>query len=182
MMLAYLDQSMLFGTAAALSCGFLNILLSAFTTIGNGGVIWIIITLVFLLDKRTRRCGTALLFAIALTYIIGNVIIKDLVMRERPFVFYGVSQLLIPAPHGFSFPSGHAASSFAALTVIYSCYKKLRLPAAICALLIAFSRVYLFVHFPSDVLAGAVLGSVCAYIILAFNHFRPRTLQEIDIT
>ncbi|MEG2575860.1 MAG: phosphatase PAP2 family protein, partial [Christensenella sp.] len=50
------------------------------------------------------------------------------------------------------------------------------------ALLIAFSRVYLFVHFPSDVLAGAVLGSVCAYIILAFNHFRPRTLQEIDIT
>lgn len=179
-----LDQGMLFGTAAGLSCGFLNFILPALTAAGNTGLVWLIAGALFLLDKRTRRCGWALLFAIALVYVCGNVILKDLVMRERPFTAYNVPYLLIPPPDGYSFPSGHAASSFAALTVIFSMHKKMRIPASIYALLIAFSRVYLFVHFPSDVLAGALAGTGSAYAVMALmrRFSPPRLLYEMEIT
>ncbi len=167
-MLFTLDQIMLFSTAAFFSCGFLNVLMPAFfSSTAMAAALWLCAAGAFLLDKRTRQCALALLLALALTYVAGDVILKDLVMRERPFVFYGVSDLLIAAPHSYSFPSGHAGASFAALTVIFSMNRKMRIPASIYALLIAFSRVYLFVHFPSDVLAGALLGIGCAYVVMA---------------
>lgn len=179
-MLFTFDLQMLFGTAAGLSCGFLNSLLPAFTLTDSKGLIWLLCGFVLLLDKRTRRSGWMLLFSVALAYIIGDQVIKYLVARPRPFAEFGVSNLLIPTPDGYSFPSGHASSSFAALAVIYATNKKMRIPAAVYALLIAFSRVYLFVHFPSDVLAGVILGTLCAYLIMmVFNHFQiPRPLYE----
>ncbi len=180
-MLFYLDQSMLFGTAA-LSCGFLNFLLPAFTTIDNKGVIWLLAGFVLLLDKKTRRAGWMLLFSIALTYLIGNVFLKEFIARERPFAVYGVTDLLIPAPNGYSFPSGHASSSFSALTVLYATNRKMRIPASVYALLIAFSRVYLFVHFPSDVLAGALLGAGCAYLVMKLAKQPHAPLYETETT
>lgn len=185
MMLATLDQNMLFGTAVGLSCGFLNVLMPAFfSSTASVAALWIITALVFLCNKKTRQCGLALLLAIALTYVVGDAILKDLVMRERPFIVYGVSELLISKPPSYSFPSGHAGSSFAALTVIFSMYKKMRIPASVYALLIAFSRVYLFVHFPSDVLAGALLGIGCGYAVMALmrRFSAPRALYEMETT
>lgn len=184
-MLFALDQSMLFGTAAGFSCGFLNILMpSFFSSTAAVAALWIVAAIVFLFDKKTRLCGLALLLAMALTYVAGDVILKELIMRERPFTVYGVSDLLINKPHSYSFPSGHAGSSFAALTVIFSMNKKMRIPASIYALLIAFSRVYLFVHFPSDVLAGALLGIGSAYAMMALvRRFSfPRTIYEMETT
>ncbi|MBC5648906.1 phosphatase PAP2 family protein [Christensenella tenuis] len=177
------DQAMLLSTAA-FSCGFLDALMASFSLAGNSGLIWLLATLFLLLDKRTRRQGMTLFFAVALTYVIGNVILKDLVMRPRPFQQYGVTDLLVPPPSGYSFPSGHASSSFAALAVLFATGKSARIPAAVCALLISFSRVYVFVHFPSDVLAGALLGCGCAYLAMALiRRFEvPRPLYPMDVT
>lgn len=177
------DQAMLLSTAA-LSCGFLDVLMASFSLIGNSGFIWLLATLFLLFDKRTRRQGLVLFFAIVLTYVIGNVIIKDLVMRSRPFQQYGVTDLLVPPPSGYSFPSGHASSSFAALAVLFAAGKSARIPTTIYAFLISFSRVYVFVHFPSDVLAGALLGCGCAYLATALIRCFdvPRPLYPMDVT
>ena len=88
----------------------------------------------------------------------GNLTIKPLVGRLRPFYIVHDIKLLIPEPYGYSFPSGHALSSFAASTVIFLNNKKLGLIALILAIMIAFSRLYLYVHYLSDVLVGALLG------------------------
>lgn len=176
------DQAMLH--TAFFSCGILDVLMASFSLIGNSGFLWLLATLLLLLDKRTRRQGLMLFFAIALAYVIGNVIVKDLVMRPRPFQQYGVMELLIPPPPGSSFPSGHASSSFAALTVLCATNRKVRIPASAYALLIAFSRVYVFVHFPSDVLAGTLLGCGCAYAAMALirRFDTPRPLYSMDVT
>lgn len=184
-MLFTIDQIMLFSTAAFFSCGFLDILMPAFfSSTAMAAALWLCVVGAFFCDRQTRRCALALFLALALTYVAGDVILKNLVMRDRPFVLYGLSELLIAAPHSYSFPSGHAGSSFAALTVIFAMNKKMRIPASVYAILIAFSRVYLFVHFPSDVLAGALLGIGCAYVVMAFmrRFSLPRALYEIETT
>ncbi|MEA4854391.1 MAG: phosphatase PAP2 family protein [Christensenella sp.] len=172
-----LDTQMLFATAS-LSCGALNTILAAFTTAGDHGLVWLIAAAVLLLNKQTRKTGWMLLFSIALAYIIGDTIIKETVMRARPFQQIEGISLLIPPPDGYSFPSGHTSSSFAALVVFYAAMPKMRIPAMVYALLIAFSRVYFMVHFPFDVLAGALLGIGCAYFVMAI--FRRRKLP-IDL-
>ena len=170
-MLQNIDNIMLFFTSAAFSCRLLNTIMPAFSAIGDSGFIWLLTCLLFLLDKKTRRAGWLLLLAIALTYILGNLILKELVMRPRPFTQFGVTQqLLVSPPDDYSFPSGHTSSAFAALTMFFLTKQKARSLATVYALLIAFSRVYLFVHFPSDVLFGALLGTACAYII--FGMFK----------
>lgn len=177
------DQVMLFGTAA-FSCAALDFIIPSFSLIGNSGFVWLLAIFLLLLDKRTRRQGLMVFFAIALAYVIGNVITKDLVMRPRPFVQYGASALLVPPPSGYSFPSGHASSSFAALAVFFATDKGARIPVSVYALFIAFSRVYVFVHYPSDVLSGALLGCGCAYATMALvRRFEtPRPLYSMDVT
>ena len=167
-----LDTLMLFGTAS-LSCGFLDALLPVFTAACDHGLIWLVTGAVLLLGRKTRRTGWMLLLSVALIYIVGDTILKELVMRPRPFVRFEDAALLIPPPSGSSFPSGHTSSSFAALSVLYARLPASRVPASVFALLIAFSRVYLFVHFPFDVLTGALLGIACAALVLSI--FRKTT-------
>ncbi|SFD05998.1 phosphatase PAP2 family protein [Clostridium uliginosum] len=134
------------------------------TELGNGGFIWIIISLIFIFTKKYRKHGLIMMLALILSGVIGSVILKPLVGRVRPFNVNKVIELLITAPLDFSFPSGHAMSSFAAATIISKADKKLGICAFILAIAIAFSRLYLYVHYPSDVLVGGILGIVCGVI------------------
>ena len=93
----------------------------------------------------------------------GNMILKPLVARMRPFTVNTAIELLIPPPTDFSFPSGHTYASFASATAICRNNRKIGVPALILASLIAFSRLYLYVHYPSDVLGGAVVGLAAAW-------------------
>lgn len=184
-MLQNLDRAMLLWTSVSFSCYFLNILMPAFSVINDNGFIWLLLGALMLLDKKMRKAGWMMLLCIGLSYILGNLILKELVMRPRPFEQFGVSQLLISPPDDYSFPSGHTSSSFAAVTMLFLTKQKARTTAAIYALLISFSRVYLFVHFPSDVLLGAILGIACAYITFAMFACckAPKQLYEsIEIT
>ena len=128
------------------------------TNLGNSGFIWILLDILLLIFPKTRRVGAAMAFALILELILCNGVLKPLVGRTRPFDINTDVALLISPPADFSFPSGHNDSGFAAASALCFAKSRLRFPALILAALIAFSRLYLYVHFPSDVLAGILLG------------------------
>lgn len=135
------------------------------TKLGNMGMIWILLTVVLMIPKKTRRSGAILLAALCVDLILCNGILKNLIGRIRPCDVNSQVQLLIARPHDFSFPSGHTASSFAAVAALYLAgEKKLWKPALALAVLIAFSRLYLYVHYPTDIIGGVVVGLAAGYI------------------
>lgn len=149
-----------------LSCPFLDTLFKIITVSGNGGGIWIFVTLVMLCIKRTRKVGFALALGLIMCLVFNNFGLKNLFARLRPFQIDPAIELVIPTPSEFSFPSGHSVSSFCAATVmLLRCNKKIAVPALVWAVLIGFSRIYFRVHFVSDVIGGAVLG--CALGLFA---------------
>ena len=135
------------------------------TSLGNGGMIWIAATIVLLIPKKTRKAGIMSAVALLGSLIINNNIVKNIVQRPRPFVTFTDLQIIIPTPSEFSFPSGLTSSSFAAAAVFYRHLpKKLGLPAVILAGLIGFSRLYVGVHYPTDVIAGVLMGILLSYL------------------
>lgn len=135
------------------------------THLGDSGMIWILLTLGMLLLPGKRRTGAVLAAALCIDLILCNGILKNLVARVRPFDVNTAVQLLVRAPRDFSFPSGHTAASFTAVMALYlTGEKKLFLPALVLAVLIAFSRLYLYVHYPTDVLGGVFVGLLCGYL------------------
>ena len=135
------------------------------STLGNGGVVWIAVGIVLLLPKRTRYCGITMLAAMAVSFLLGNLCLKNIIQRARPCAVDTSVQLLIPFPSEYSFPSGHTLNSFTAATVIFLYFKKPGIFALLLAAGIAFSRMYLFVHYPTDILGGMVLGIVDAVMV-----------------
>ena len=135
------------------------------TSLGNGGMIWIAATIALLIPKKTRKAGVVSAVALLGSLIINNNIVKNIVQRPRPFVTFTDLQIIIPTPSEFSFPSGHTSSSFAAAAVFYRHLpKKLGIPSVILAGLIGFSRLYVGVHYPTDVIAGVLMGILLSYL------------------
>lgn len=134
------------------------------TKLGNGGILWIISAAVLLLIPKTRKIGAAMLVALGLEVLCCNIILKPLVARIRPCDVNTAVQLLVSRPTDFSFPSGHTGASFAAVSVLYFGKTRLWIPAGVIAVLIAVSRLYLYVHYPSDVLVGALLGIMLGWL------------------
>lgn len=163
--LTRLDFSILYGIQAHLRCGFLDFLLPKITWLGNAGLIWLIVAGLLLLTKKYRRTGVVLLAGLAVGFLIGNLALKPLVARPRPCWLDGSVSLLIPVPTDASFPSGHTLSSVIAAFLLTVADRRFAIVAVPLAVLIAFSRLYLFVHFPTDVLAGAVLGVLIAGVV-----------------
>lgn len=134
------------------------------THLGDSGLLFIILTLLLLCFKKTRPYGALCATALILDLLLVNITLKPLVARARPYTLRQEIVLLVAEPLDFSFPSGHAAVSFAFATAIGAYSKKYALWAYVLAAVISFSRLYLYVHFPSDVLAGAVIGLLCGYL------------------
>ncbi len=141
-----------------------DILMPAVTSLGNGGMIWILLSVVLLIIPQTRKTGAVLAAALLLDVIFCNGIMKNVVARMRPYDRNPAVELLIPKPGDYSFPSGHTAASFASASALYfGGGRFLWKPALVLAVLIACSRLYLYVHYPTDVLGGAALGILCGY-------------------
>ena len=134
------------------------------TCLGNYGALWIALAVVLLCFRKTRRAGGAMLLALLLGLLLGNVLIKEWVMRPRPFVTHPDLIPLFDPGDQWSFPSAHTLSSFAAATALCFYHRKSGLLAFVPALAIAFSRLYACVHYPTDVLAGALLGVLCGLL------------------
>ena len=155
-----LDWTILNGIQEIFKCDFLDMVIPKITALGNAGIIWIIIGVCLLISKKHRKEGFLVLIGLLIGLIIGNGLVKNLVARERPCWIYSDYKLLIPNPKDFSFPSGHTQASVIAATILTMYNKKWGFIVIPLAVLIAFTRLYLYVHFPSDVLAGAVMGLV----------------------
>lgn len=161
----------------------LTTLMIMLTNIGNGGAVWAVIAISCLFFTKSRPAGIAILVALVLSFIVGNEILKNLVMRSRPCWIDPSVPLLIHVPKDYSFPSGHTFSAFAAASALYFSHRRLGIWALILAALIGFSRLYLFVHFPTDVLAGAFLGlgaGYAAYRLVQFAYSAKEALPQED--
>lgn len=143
---------------------FLNVLVPRISSLGDAGLIWIALSILLLLFPKTRKAGLTSGIALLFMLITGNMILKPLVARLRPFTVNTAVELLIPPPTDFSFPSGHTYASFASASAIFRNNRKIGIPALILASLIAFSRLYLYVHYPTDVLFGILFGILAGWI------------------
>ena len=136
--------------------------------LGNSGLFWILLCLVLLAFKRTRKMGLCGLLALLIGALITNVALKNIIARIRPYEQFSDIILLLERQKDFSFPSGHACSSFAAACALYwTSEQKTRLIGVLSlalAVLISWSRLYVGVHFPTDVLCGAVIGIFSAWM------------------
>lgn len=141
-----------------LACPFLDAVMPLITSLANGGIIWIIAAVLLLIFKKSRKTGFSVALALITGLIIGNLILKNLVGRIRPYEFNEGVEILVARLSDYSFPSGHTLASFEAATVLLIRDKRLGIPALVLAVAIAFSRLYLYVHYPTDVLAGIILG------------------------
>lgn len=146
-----------------MQCAFLDKTMPIVTRFGDGGVFWIGIAVLLLFFAKYRKTGFSMGMALVLGLVVCNITLKPLVARIRPYDFqlqeFGKEiSLLISAQHDFSFPSGHTIASFEACTVLLLHDKRMGIPATVLAILIAFSRLYLYVHYPTDVLVSLVLG------------------------
>lgn len=143
----------------------LDKILAFITSLGNAGIIWIVLAVVLLILPKTRKTGIIVVAALLMDLVLCNLILKNLVARVRPYDVNTAIAILIKKPLDFSFPSGHTAASFAAMTALFLAkMKKAWIAALVLAVLIAFSRLYFYVHYPTDVLGGAVVGILSGII------------------
>ena len=153
---------------------FLDKIMPIITVLGDAGIFWMIVAAVLAITKKYRKLGFGMAIAMALGLVVCNMILKPCVGRIRPYDFQetlGVTiNLLIEKQHDFSFPSGHTIASFEACTVLMLGSKKLGIPATLLAILIAFSRLYLNVHYPTDVIASVILGTLFGIIGYMVTH------------
>ena len=153
---------------ATLQCTFLDKIMPLITVLGDGGAFWIACAVLMMLLKKYRKAGISAGLALIFGLLICNMILKPGVARIRPYDFQeqmGIMiNLLIEKEHSFSFPSGHTIASFEAATAILLRHKKLGTAAMILAILIAFSRMYLYVLYPTDVIVSVFLGIGLAFL------------------
>lgn len=142
----------------------LNPVMIFFTNLGELGLFWISIGLCLCISKKYRCHGILMLLSLAVGCLLGEGILKHLIARMRPVDALHLP-LLIKHPGGYSFPSGHSCSSFAAAVSLWYANRKWRLGAVSLASLIAFSRLYHGVHYPTDILFGAALGILVAVLL-----------------
>lgn len=160
-----------------IKCGFLDIIMAFFSYIGEGGAIWFAAAIAFLFSHKTRSMGVMIICAMALGFFTGEIVLKNIICRPRPFIDNPEIVLNISPPSGYSCPSGHSCSSLAAATIMLIKDKRFGIPAMCVAVMIVFSRLYNYVHYPSDVLLGMMLGVVSAFIIILI--FRKTNLDNI---
>ena len=161
---------------AHLQSTVLDFIMPYITILGDAGIFWIACAVILMLIPKHRKAGFSMGIALIFGVVVCNMILKPLVGRIRPynynldvlklqwqdFLVHG--KLLVETPHDFSFPSGHTIASFEASIALYKNNKRLGIPALILASLISFSRMYLYVHYPTDVIASVILGTVFALI------------------
>ncbi len=140
----------------------LDIVMKFITFFANGGWFWILLGVAMLFFKKTRKIGITLCLALLINLIICNLTLKPLVARTRPYALQEGISLIIKTPSDFSFPSGHTSASFTGAFSVFAYNKKYGAFALVFASLIAVSRLYLFVHYPTDILGGIAVGAVCA--------------------
>ena len=170
-----LEATILLWIQQYLRCQWLTPIMKGLSLIGDLGAVWILIIVVLFLNKQTRKISLIALTSLLMNLIVCNGLIKPMIGRVRPYERIEVLNILVKEPWDHSFPSGHTSAAFAAAWILYLRFgKKVGIPALILATLISFSRLYVGVHYPSDVLGGIFVGTLMAFVV---NHCAKR-LEE----
>lgn len=148
-----------------LQCGFLDVFFKIFTYLGEMGIVWIVTGIIMLFFKTTRKTGLMVLVGLLIGVLIGNLFLKNVIARPRPFQELTDITLKISKPSGYSFPSGHTLSSFISAIIILINHKKIGTISLVVAFIIAISRIYFAVHYLTDILGGIVLGVTIALLV-----------------
>lgn len=159
------DLSILSAIQQHLRCGILDGIFPVLSQLNNAGFIWIVLSLVLLCRKKTRTAGICMVICLLVNLALGEGLLKHLFNRTRPFVEQPIADMLVALPTTSSFPSGHTSSSFAAATALFRNNQKAGIAAYVLAVLISFSRLYLYLHYPTDVLAGVILGFCVGWFV-----------------
>ncbi len=147
-----------------LRCPFMDFLMPKISMIGEFGIVWLVIGIIMLCFRKTRRCAILMLISTLAVYCFGELFLKNQICRVRPCNIRPYLDIPVERPSSYSFPSGHTSSAFSCAVMILMNHRVGGVFALMLAIVIAFSRLYNYVHFPSDVLAGALLGAVFAVI------------------
>ena len=152
-----------------LRSAFMDFIMPIITLFGDAGIFWIACSVILLLIPKYRKAGLSMGIALLLGLLVCNVTMKPLFARIRPYDYKEqyldtLIPLLVERQHDFSFPSGHTIASFEACTALMLRDKRLGIPATLLAILIAFSRLYLYVHYPTDVIASVILGTCFGFL------------------
>ncbi|MCQ2514975.1 MAG: phosphatase PAP2 family protein [Ruminococcus sp.] len=165
----------------SIKCSFMDYFMSILSFISYDGLIWVVLAVFLLFFKKSRKTGLMIIVALVLGFVICELGLKHIVMRPRPFTLNPDIILIIKQPSGSSFPSWHSCSSFVAATILLKYDKKIGIPATIIALLIVFSRLYCYVHYPTDVTAGIIIGILCAIIVMvAFKKIQQNKKSQLS--
>ena len=153
------------------------------TMLAEKGIFWIILILAILFLGKDKRVGLTGWLALCLSVLLCNIILKNIVQRDRPCWIDPSISLLVEVPDDYSFPSGHTSFSFAGATAIFQYHKGWGFLALLLAVLIGLSRLYLFVHFPTDVLVGAICGIISGLLagMLVRDFYRSHPGFKIPI-
>ena len=160
-----LDTNILFWIQNLLRNDVFDVIIPFYTSLGEDGIIWITLGLILLIPKKTRKCGIMVLGALLVMLIVNNIILKNLIARSRPCWTFPEMVRLVKNPKSFSFPSGHTVSAFAVAFTVFSQHKKLGKVIIVMASIMAFTRLYVFVHYPTDVYGGILVAAAIAYFV-----------------
>ena len=163
------DESILLLIQESIRTDLLDLPMVFISTLGNAGLIWIILGLGLTIHPKTRKHGILALVSLLVCFLFNNILLKNLVARPRPYTQIQELVMLMPCPADHSFPSGHTCAAFAvAGSLLHTMERRwnfIRFPALVLAVLMAFSRIYVGVHYPTDVLAAVVIGLLGSWLI-----------------
>ena len=167
-----IDETVLLFIQEHLRVAFLNQPMVWISSLGNAGIFWILLGLGLTIVPKTRKYGVLALSSLLICFLFNNLLLKNLVARPRPYIRLPELTMLMPCPSDHSFPSGHACASFAAAGSLWRSmdrkWNALRIPALVLAILIALSRLYVGVHYPTDVLTGTAVGLLGSFLVTKY--------------
>ena len=163
----------------------LDTVMVALSLMAYHAAFWALLAILMVVSKGHRRPGIAILVSLLMTYVVVELVIKTLIHRERPYIAEGLTPIIVYSL-SYSFPSGHTAYSFASATVVAMYYGKWGIPAFVLASMIGISRIYLAMHWPTDVVAGAMIGIVVAIVCVtllrrSIPYFREGAEEGRDV-
>lgn len=149
------------------------------SSLGDAGIVWIILALTMIIIPKTRRYGLIIAVSLIIESLLCNLLLKPVTARIRPYDVNPLVDILVKKPNDYSFPSGHTGASFAAASSLWGWKKRFWIPVTVLASLIGFSRMYLYVHYPTDVLSGVLLGSLSGGLsVLIFRKYAGEMMQQ----
>ena len=181
LVLCVLDTSILFWIQDALRCDVLDFIIPIYTSLGEDGIIWIALGLVLLIPKKFRKTGIMVLAALLVMLVVNNIVLKNLIARARPCWVYPEMVQLVHNPSSFSFPSGHTTSAFAVAFTVFSQHKKFGKVVIVMSAIMAFTRLYVFVHYPTDVYGGILVAmAITTFVCFMEKKLSPKIEEFIQ--